>query len=56
MLEKQISRVGRDYFSFFFLHTYYFTKSAWLSLDVPISTDRRANSVDPDHTAPVGAL
>ena len=33
-----------------------FTKSVWLSLDVSKSTDRMANSVDPDQTAPVGAV
>ena len=33
-----------------------FTKSVWLSLDVSKSTDRMANSVDPDQTAPIGAV
>ena len=31
-------------------------KSVWLSLDVSISTDRMANSVDPGQTAPTGAV
>ena len=30
--------------------------SIWLSLDMSKSTDRMANSVDPDRTAPVGAV
>ena len=30
--------------------------SVWLSLDVSQSTDRMANSVYPDQTAPVGAV
>ena len=30
--------------------------SVWLSLDVSNSTDRMANSVDPDQTAPIGAV
>ena len=33
-----------------------FTKSVWLSFDVSKSNDRLANSVDPDQTAPIGAV
>ena len=33
-----------------------FTKSVWFSLNVSKSTDRMANDVDPDQTAPLGAV
>ena len=33
-----------------------FTKSVWLSLKVSKSTDRMANSLDSDQTAPLGAV
>ena len=41
-------------FRTYFIKT--FTKFVWLSSDVSKSTDNMANSVDPDQTAPVGAV
>ena len=55
MLEK-IDKVGRDSFFFFFTIIIKYIWTFWLSLDVSKSTDRMANSVDPDQTAPVGAV
>ena len=38
------------------IHMNFFTKSVLLPFDVYKSTDRMANSVDPDQTAPIGAV